>query len=51
MLKKPQATKIYQTLNQTLNTGEFSSNLKKAGVTPVFKRKNPLNKEKKRLKT
>ena len=28
-----------------MNTGEFPSNLKNAYVTPVFKNKNPLDKE------
>ena len=36
---------LQQLFNQALTTGEFSSNLKNADVTPVFKESNPLNKE------
>ena len=36
---------LQQLFNQALNTGEFSSNLKNADITPVFKKNNPLNKE------
>ena len=41
------AKTIYQLFNQALNT-EFSSNLKNADVTPVFEKKNLLDKENQR---
>ena len=58
MLNKLQPTKIYhrnsamvtaetlqQPFNQALTTEKFPSNLKNANATPVFEKKNPLNKD------
>ena len=39
------AETLQQPFTQALTTGEFSSNLKNADVTPIFKKNNPLNKE------
>ena len=36
---------LQQFFNQALSTGEFPSNLKNSNVTPVFKKKDLLNKE------
>ena len=40
------AKTLQQLFNQALTTGEYLVNLKNTDVTPVFKKKNPLNKEK-----
>ena len=39
------AKTLQQLFNQALTTGEFPSNLKNPDVTPVLKKKNPLNKK------
>ena len=40
------AKTLQQLFNQALTTGEYLVNLKNTDVTPVFKKKNQLNKEK-----
>ena len=39
------AKTLQQLFNQALSTREFPSNLKNAGITPVFEKNNPLSKE------
>ena len=36
---------LTETINDSFQTGNFSNELKLAGVMPVYKKRNPLNKE------